>query len=321
MKIRSVVATLLATGVALAATTVSANANLVTRCIGTAGAVTVPGDLVVPAGQSCTLTGTVVEGKVRVQPGADLVVLDVTLNDTVVVAADAYFDATTTTIGGTVTTRGFGVYFDRSLVGGDVRGRATSEASSFTYVYNSEVGGQVDVRAGDVLIDSSQVAGQVRGLGTTFVDVINSTLFDTLTVKDNTEGTSVCASEVDGDTRLTGNTGVQLGEGDLLGSCADGTNYFGGSVHVSDNVAGVTVNGNIVRGDLIGTGNDPAPTGAGNRVRGTVGGQFADMGAAPQSRVRVMAVQVDRSAETQDGVEQRRSAAVAAANAAGPARL
>ncbi len=320
MKIRTIFGTVVATGLAIAATSaVPASADLVTRCIGTAGAVTVPGDLVVPAGQACTLTGTTVEGKVRVQAGADLVVMDVTLNDTVVVAPDAYFDATTSAVSGTVTSRGFGLYLDRSTLGGDVRGRA--DASSFSYLYNSTIAGQVDARAGDLLIDSTQVEGQVRGLGTTFVDVINSTLFGAFTVKNNAEGTSVCASEVDGDTRLTGNIGVQLGEGTLLGSCTDGVNYFGGSVHLSDTTGGVTVNGNIVRGDLMGSGNDPAPTGEGNRVRGTVGGQFADMGAAPQARARVMAVQADRSADALAEVEQRRSAAVAEANAAGPAQL
>ena len=320
MKIKTVFGAIVVTGMAVAATSVvPASANLVTRCIGTAGAVTVPGDLVVPAGQACTLTGTTVEGKVRVQAGADLVVMDATFNDTVVVAPDAYFDATTSAVSGTVTSRGFGLYLDRSTVGGDVRGR--SDASSFSYLYNSTVAGQVDARAGDLLIDSTQVQGQVRGLGTTFVDVMNSTLFDALTVKNNPEGTSVCASEVDGDTRLVGNTGVQLGDGTLLGSCTDGANYFGGSVHVLDTVGGVSVNGNIIRGDLTGTGNDPAPMGEGNRVRGTVGGQFADMDAAPQARARVMSAPTDRSAEALAGIEQRRSAAVAEATAAGPAQL
>ena len=320
MKSRTVFSTILATGIVLAAASTSpASADLVTRCIGTAGAVTVPGDLVVPAGQACTLTGTTVEGKVRVQPGADLVVLDATFNDTVVVSPDAYFDATTSSITGTVTSRGFGVYLDRSMLGEDVRGRA--DASSFTYLYNSTVAGQGDARAGDLLVDSSQVAGQVRGIDTTFVDVANSTLSGALTVKNNAEGTSVCASEVDGDTLLTENTGVQLGAGDLLGSCSDGANYFGGSVQVSDTTGGVTVNGNIVRGDLLGTGNDPAPTGEGNRVRGTIGGQFVDMGAQAQAQARVMAAQPERASDAQSSVEQRRSAAVAEATAAGPAQL
>lgn len=322
MKIRTVFGTVMVAGITLAATTaVPASADLVTRCVGTAGAVTVPGDLVVPKGEACTLTGTTVEGTVRVQAGADLVVLDATFNDTVVVAADGYFDATTTAVAGTVTSRGFGVYLDRSQLGGDVRGRAGSDGSSFTYLYSSGVAGEVDVRAGEVLLDSSSVDGQVRGLGTVFVDITNSTLGDALTVRDNTAGTSICASEVDGDARLSGNAGVQLGAGNLLSNCVDGVNYFGGNVQIANNTAGVSVSNNIIRGDLAGNGNDPAPTGSDNRVRGTSAGQFSDLSAAPQARARVMAAQPDRGQDAQSRVETRRASAVEQAEAAGPAQL
>ncbi len=321
MKIRTVFGTVMVAGITLAASAVPASADLVTRCVGTAGAVTVPGDLVVPKGASCTLTGTTVEGKVRVQNGADLVVLDATFNDTVVVAADGYFDATTSSIASTVTNRGFGVYLDRTQVGKDVRGRGGSEASSFTYLYNSGVAGEVDVRAGELLLDTSTIEGQVRGLGTVFVDVVNSTLSEALTVKDNAEGTSVCASEVDGDVWLTGNAGVQLGAGNLLGSCDDGVNYFGGNVQVADNTVGVIVNGNIIRGDLSGNGNDPAPTGDDNRVRGASTGQFADLGPSTQARARMMAAQPHRGQDAQTTVAQRRASAVEQAEAAGPAQL
>ena len=42
-----------------------ATAALVTHCIGTGGAVTVPNDLYVPAGESCSLEGTTVTGNVQ----------------------------------------------------------------------------------------------------------------------------------------------------------------------------------------------------------------------------------------------------------------
>ncbi len=323
MKISTVFGTVVVAGFALAATSLPASADLVTRCIGTGGAVTVPGDLVVPAGESCTLTGTTVEGKVRVNAGADLVVSDVTFNGAVVVAPDAYFDATTSSVSGTVTSRGFGVYLDRSTIGEHVRGRAAVDASSFTYLYNSSVAGQVDARSGELLVDSSQVAGAVRGLGTTFVDVKNSTLSNALVVKDNSEGTTICASEVDGDAEFTGNAGVQIGEGNLLSNCADGVNYFGGNVTISNNSFGVSVSGNIMRGDLAGTGNDPAPTGTNNRVRGDSTGQFADLNAAPQARARarMMAVPTDRAEDARSAAEARRTTAVEHATAVGPALL
>lgn len=321
MKISTIFGTIIVAGVALAATALPASADLVTRCVGTGGAVTVPGDLVVPAGESCTLTGTTVEGKVRVNAGADLVVVDAMFNGAVVVAPDAYFDATTSAVSGTVTSRGFGIYLDRSTVGEHIRGRAAADASSFTYLYNSSIAGQVDARSGELLVDSSQVMGSVRGLGTVFVDIKNSTLADTLVVTNNAEGATVCASEVDLKAQFTGNAGVQIGEGDLLSSCTDGVNYFGGNVRISDNSVGVTMSNNIVRGDLSGTGNDPAPVGENNRVRGTSTGQFADLEAAPQAMARKMAVPADRAEDARATVEQRRSAAIEQAAAAGPAQL
>ncbi len=321
MKISTIFGTVVVAGVALAATAIPASADLVTRCIGTGGAVTVPGDLVVPAGESCTLTGTTVQGKVRVNAGADLVVTDATFNGAVNVAPDAYFDATTSAVSGTVMNRGFGVYLDRSTIGEHVRGRAAADASSFTYLYNSSVEGQVDARSGELLVDSSQVMGAVRGLGTVFVDIQNSTLANSLVVTDNSEGTTVCASEVDRDAQFTGNAGVQIGDGDLLSNCTDGVNYFGGNVEISDNSVGVSVTNNIIRGGLSGTGNDPAPMGENNRVRGASTGQFVDLEAAPQAMARRMAIPADRADDARAIVEQRRTAALQEATAAGPAQL
>ena len=91
---KSITGVLAIAGVAAAGmlTATSASADLVTRCSGTAGDVTVPGDLVVPAGQTCDLTGTTVDGDVRVRAGADLIGEDVTVTGDIVGAADAYLD-------------------------------------------------------------------------------------------------------------------------------------------------------------------------------------------------------------------------------------
>ena len=48
----------------------AARADLITYCIGTGGAVTVPNDLYVPAGESCSLEGTTVTGNVQVAAGS-----------------------------------------------------------------------------------------------------------------------------------------------------------------------------------------------------------------------------------------------------------
>lgn len=321
MKIPTVLGTILAAGLALAATAAApVSADLITRCVGTAGAVTVPGDLVVPAGEACQLTGTTVEGMVRIQTGADLVVVDATLNGAVRVAANGFFNATTSSVAGTVTNRGLGVYLDRSTLGEDLHGRG-SDTSSFTYLYDSSVAGQVDARAGEVLLDSSTAGGPVRGLGTVFVDVINSTLADTLMVKGNSEGVTICSSEVDGDAVITANIGVQLGSGDLIRGCVGGTNYFGANVKIANNTAGVTVRDNIIRGNLSGSDNDPAPTGSDNRVRGNVTDQFADMQVDARAGARVMATQPDRSLATVAKAEHQRAQAVEQATESGHAKL
>lgn len=340
MNVKATVGALATAGLTLATVVVlPASADLVTRCVGTGGAVTVPGDLVVPKGESCSLQGTTVQGRVRVLAGADLVAVDATFEGAVSVARDGYFDTTTTTIAGPVTSRGsYGVYLDRSTLSGDYRGRASGDTQPFAYLTDSKVGGKVDVSTGQLLLDTTQATGAVQGRGTTYVDVLNSTLAGSLTVADNADGSVICASEVDGRASFSGNTGVQIGGGDLLSQCDD-VNYFGADLAVSDNTGGVTVTGNIIRGDLSGTGNDPAPTGSANRVRGTVSGQFADLPATPPTPADAKAKRaakpsaaptagqarttapVDHTEQAAAKVAQRRSAAKAEARAAGPANL
>lgn len=322
MRIKVTLGAVAVAGVAVAFTTVApASADLVTRCVGTGGAVTVPGDLVVPAGKSCSLKGTTVQGKVRVQSGADLVVVDGTFSDAVAVAGDGYLDATNTAIAGTVTSRGgYGVYLSKSQVSEDYRERGGGAGEPFAYLIDTDIAGQVDARAGQLFLDSSRVSGAVRGIGTSYTDVVDSTLSSTLTVQDNGKGATVCASEVDGNASYTGNTGVQVGSGDGIVRCNE-TNYFGGNVDVSDNTGGVAMTDNIVRGDLSGTGNDPAPTGSDNRVRGDITGQFVDLLPTPASQARTLAAKGNRADRTQDKLEQRREAAVAQAQKVGLAKL
>src|SRR5690625_1712902 len=84
-------------------TAVPASADLVTRCIGTAGEVTVPGDLVVPPGETCDLTGTTVDGDVRVRAGSDLIGDGVSITGDVIGAGDAYIDLVGSEVAGAVT--------------------------------------------------------------------------------------------------------------------------------------------------------------------------------------------------------------------------
>ncbi|MGC0274655.1 hypothetical protein ACO0LV_16850 [Pseudactinotalea sp. Z1739] len=265
------------------ATAATASADLVTRCVGTAGEVTVPGDLVVPSGRTCILEGTTVTGQVRVQSGANLVVTDGTLADRVVVASDAYFDATNTAIGANLASNGaYGVFLEGAQVGGHVVGRAGDDDPGFLYSMDTDVEGRIDAVDGAVYLDSTRVGRFVSTEGTVSTDIIDSTIARELTVADNAAGALICASEVDGNASYLGNTAVQVGAGDALAEC-DEVNYFGADLTVSGNTGGVSVADNIIRGDLTGADNNPAPVGVDNRVRGELGGQFTDLRAAGPS--------------------------------------
>lgn len=301
----------------------SASAALTTHCDGDAADVTVPGDLVVDKGDSCVLDGVTIEGEVQVKAGADLLMTDSSIGDRVVVASDAYFDATGTDVAGNLISKGgYGVYLDDSAVDGSVTGRAVEGADPFLYSYDSSIGGKLTVEQGLVHLQTVTIDGAVSSENTLYTDIIDSTLARGLTVSANEEGTSLCASEIDGAATFTGNSGVQLGTGGGLVDCEDG-NYFGSDVTVSDNLDGVDVSSNIIRGALTGEGNDPAPTGEDNRVRGEVGGQFTDLAPAAQ-KAQAFAATADPEAhadELDSQRDDRRATAEQKAEEAGPANL
>ena len=91
-----------ATLVSVLAFAPGAGADLVTHCVGTGGAVTVPNDLYVPAGKSCALTGTIITGNVSVAGGANLVITGGRISGELQVAADGYLDARNTAVSGAI---------------------------------------------------------------------------------------------------------------------------------------------------------------------------------------------------------------------------
>ena len=302
-------ATLAAAGIA--ATAGSASAALTTRCDGEASSVTVPGDLVVAKEKSCVLTDVTVEGEVRVQAGADLLITDSSVGGRVVVQGDGYFDASTSEIAGNVVSNGgYGVYLDESAVEGSYNGRAAEGASPFLYSYDSSISGRVNVAQGLVHLSGNTIGGNVTSENTEFTDILDSSLAGDLTVTGATEGTTFCAGELDGDATLTGNAGVQLGSGGQKITC-EGATYFGGDVTDT-----------IIRGDLTGEGNDPAPTGSENRVRGELGGQFVDLQPAAQKRaLMAQSASADHAQGLDTQRDERRAEAEKAAEQAGPANL
>lgn len=323
---------LTATGLAsatLIAVSAPSQAAFVTRCVGEGGAVTLPGDLVVPAGKSCTLVGTTIKGNVRVRPGADLILEETTIGGNVVLRADAYLDAVDTSIAGNVTNRaGFGTYLEGTTLDNYTAtlGRGETQ-SSFLFAETAEFGGRIDVTGGSVLLESSTVTGSLLGEGNEFTDLLDTVVGGDLDVVDNEFGSLVCSSEIFGNARYTDNQlGVQLGGTGQLDTCEGLANYWGGDVTVNDTTGGVEVSANIVAGDLAGEGNDPAPVGADNRVRGTLSGQFADLQPAPQtmsqSQRSAQPMQAsERHAEMDTARQTRLSDAVDQAELAGQADL
>ncbi|ASU83072.1 hypothetical protein CDO52_10020 [Nocardiopsis gilva YIM 90087] len=297
-----------------------AHADLVTSCVGVGGAVTVPGELVVPAGKSCTLEGTTVEGKVTVRKGADLVVIDGTLKSNVTVQHNAFLDTKDTDIKGTVTTRGaYGAYLDESKAGKNVRtfeGRGT-ENESFLYTIDSSVGGNINATHGDVYLVGASVGGNIASKGTEYTDLYDTEVNGNLHVDGSRLGSVFCHGEVYGNASYTGNPGaLQIGASGEDGTC-HGVSYWGGDVEVKGNTGGVLINDNIIRGDLVGENNDPvAQKGANNRIRGEVTGEFADM---PKFTTRSAPATDERADEIEGKASERRTEAKADAENAGKA--
>ena len=311
---------LAATGVIAGAA--SASADTVTRCIGTAGEVTVAGDLVVPADRTCVLEGTTVHGDVLVRSGANLVATDATFSERVVVNGGAFFDATDTTVGGNLVNNGaYGIYLDGTEVEGNYLGRAT-EDSTFFYSTDAAIQGRLEAVSGDVYLESTEVGRWVNTEGTTYTDVIDSTIDGELTVAHNPYGASICASEVDGTTTYIGNGGVQAGPGLWLTDCEE-INYFGADVTISESTGQVDLSGSIIRGDLSGTDNETRPTGSDNRIRGEAGEQFKNL--RPASDISTPRFQEDDDVRTPDRVrtdrDDRRADAIAHGADLGPAGL
>ncbi|MFG1764649.1 hypothetical protein ACGFIH_15050 [Micromonospora parva] len=318
-KLATVSAVIAASVLAVAPT---AHADLVTHCIGTGGAVTVPNDLLVPAGESCALTGTTITGNVTVAAGGNLVVTGGRISGEVRVAADGYLDATETTVAGQVVLAagGYGIFLKDASTGTvTVRPKGSTTIDSFLFAEATTVSGHVNVSAGEVRLDQgTQVQRNLSSTGTYYTDLHDSFVDGTLSVLNSATGSVVCGSAVQGRATFAGNLGgVQLGPNGTLDSCASG-GYWGGDVSVTSTTGGVTVDDNIINGQLAVTSNDPAAqVAANNRIRGGVTG---DQAAATANRAARVATP-DRDEAGDQRAEVRRTSAVQEATEAGAARL
>jgi hypothetical protein len=303
----------------------SANADLITYCVGTGGAVTVPNDLYVPPGESCTLTGTTITGNVTVAAGGNLVVAGGHISGEARIAADGYLDATDTAIGGPVelASGGYGVFLNGAQSGPvTVRPKGSSPIDSFLFVERTTIAGNVAAGAGEVRLDrTTQVEGNVSSTGTYYTDVHDSFVDGTLSVLNSATGSVVCGSAVRGRSTFAGNLGgVQLGPNGTLDGCASG-GYWGRDVSITNTTGGVSVDDNIIDGKLTTTANNPAArVAANNRIRGGVVGDQASAAAA-KARVALSAAAQAHADTGEQRALTRRSSAVREAAASGDAGL
>jgi hypothetical protein len=299
-----------------------AGAALVTYCVGTGGAVTVPNDLLVPTGESCSLEGTKITGNVTVQAGANLVIAGGTVSGAIQVAADGYLDSSDTSIDGQITLAagGYGAFLKNTASGTvTLQPKGSSSVDGFLFTENASVDGNVVASTGEIRLDrTSEVTGNLSTSGAYYTDLRDSFVDGTVSVLNNSTGSVVCGSAVRGKATFSGNLGgVQLGPNGTLDSCASG-GYWGRDVSVSNTTGGVSVDDNIIDGKLTTTNNTPvAKVAASNRIRGGVAGEQSTSAAAAKLNRAATAARsgIDERAEA------RRSDAVEEAVAAGDAGL
>ena len=299
----------------------NANADLVMHCVGSGGPVTVPSDLLVPAGQSCSLRGTTITGDVRVAAGGNLVVKGGTVNGAVRVEADGYLDSTDTRIDGglTLVAGGFGLFLRNTDTGGVVvepKGSAAVEGFLFAE-QGSKIDGGISAGVGEVTVTDSEVVGDVSTNSAYFTDLHGTFVDGTLSVLNNATGSVVCGIAVQGKATFAGNVGgVQLGPNGGLDTCASG-GYFARDVGISNTTGGrTTVDDNIVNGALRLTANNPAAeVAANNKVRGGIVGDHSASGASRSAEAGSV------RGTAQERARERLGRADAATAASGAARL
>lgn len=140
----SVIATsgVLLTGVAIAAPSAMAGERI---CRGSIGAVTLD-DVKVPAGASCTLTGTTLKGNVKVEKGATLHTSKARVNGNIQSQGHKYVNVLDTRVGGSIQLeQGSAINLRRNIVNGDIQ--LFSNRTGTKYVYNNTVGGNLQCKS------------------------------------------------------------------------------------------------------------------------------------------------------------------------------
>lgn len=308
----------LAAGPAMTSVADVGTTQLETWCTGVAGPVTVPSNLVVPAGETCLLEGTVIQGDVDVRQGANLITDNgAVLEGDLLVRREAYLELIDGTVQGQTDFRqAFGGLAEGSSLGAvDVRN------SGFFHAYDSNLEDHLS-RHSETALESVWVAGGVDVRGDLMSDLQDTVVTGDLTVRQAELGSLICNSEIDGAAEILNSNGVvQVGGESPYADC--GINVFGSSLDLRANNAeeGTTISHAIIRGDLVCAHNDPAPVGGDNRVRGDATGQCADLQPGDDGLRIGLLGQADRRGDTAAAIEVRSVAAREHAHAVGPAGL
>lgn len=322
MKLRSKVAAIATTALAVGGVTLMASpaqADLVTLCSGHGGAITLPTDLAVPAGKSCFLDGTVIQGDVTVRQGANLHIIGGEIEGKVTVQQDAYFDSQESSVGDRVVNRGsYGTYLENSSTGAALRAVPVDGGNTdgFAYVVDSSVH-SINAEVGAVYVSGSRIGGAVKADGVEYADIYDSVVRGALTVNNPASGGILCDSEVIGAATYSGGTGpVAVGAGEQEGFCSS-VNYVDSDLSVTGVSGGVYIDNNIVGGDLSTSANSPtAQIGESNRVRGDILTEEIALRSFSAAVVEEFEAHEDDLVEE---VEEARSTTIDEAMAAGPA--
>lgn len=263
-----------AAAVAMIAVTAPVAHAASTSCTTELDDTTIAGDLVVPAGATCILGGTTVQGSITV-------------------GDDAWLDATEAVIAGdVVATDAYGVLIDGASVGGDISSFTAGSRAGFLYLYDLRVGGSVAAGGVDVEVSDSTIDGNLTTQAANYVDLLRVSVGGDVALADSDFGVSVGGAVVTGGLSVTGTS-----RDALLGATRDGAadqwgNTVGGDLVLSANTANLQVAGTTVHGAVRLADNTPAANFGPGNTAGAVEGDLTGTspGALPAGDQSVVVV-------------------------------
>lgn len=248
-----------------------------TACIGTALPV-VKGDLYVPSGATCSLSGNEISGGVTVYPGGTLHASGTSIKKSLV-CAGATCRLVQSTVGHKVTVEGVGLLeAEASRLGELECNQARSDLSGCNVYSRSVIERRVTAGAGaSVSVQQTTIGGDAKCDRCFSFDITDSTVLGSVSLERGFIG-NICNNEIGGNLRISRGTGLffpcagsRVG-GNLEVDSNEGVlAFFGytvnGNLNVRGNSALIDLVGNTVRQNIICSRNVPPPLGAGNTAK------------------------------------------------------